>query len=267
MPGLSSSNQSQQSSNEKIESKESDPGLVKGTYQPVGKVDIAAIRRQAKESGSIKDDRPEIVKGSYEPVGKVDIAAIRAKAQKPSESTISRTTPRVAGHGNDAGEVINPNLDRSAPFSSSERLTSLPKPKIANKFGGTSSYTGTQAPGSGGTLETKSVPGPAPVGTASRTFADQGGKTPAQIWQRRKLVSEGTVDPQRQSLLLIRVRLRFNHRPVAAENGRVVTLANHGRLSKPHTPANPVEAVPNNKNPPKRECRLTKTFLVLPQVA
>ena len=54
------------------------PEVVKGAYQPVGKVDIAAIRAQAKDA---KDDRPTVVKGAYEPVGKVDIAAIRAKAQ------------------------------------------------------------------------------------------------------------------------------------------------------------------------------------------
>ena len=60
------------------------PEPVRGAYQPVGKVDIAAIRAQAKQSGQAGDDRPSIVKGSYEPVGKVDIAAIRARAQPPS---------------------------------------------------------------------------------------------------------------------------------------------------------------------------------------
>lgn len=68
---------------------EDNGGVVKGGYQPVGKVDIAAIRRQARESGELKDDRPEPVKGAHEPVGKVDIAAIRARAQPPSDTTTS----------------------------------------------------------------------------------------------------------------------------------------------------------------------------------
>ena len=38
--------------------------VVKGVYQPVGKVDIAALRRQAQETEGRKDDRPEVVKGS-----------------------------------------------------------------------------------------------------------------------------------------------------------------------------------------------------------
>lgn len=169
---------------------ESAPGVVKGTYQPVGKVDIVALRRQAKESGVSKDDRPEIVKGSYEPVGKVDIAAIRAKAQRPSESPISAASVSQTSSQNEPREASKPVSERSAPFSTSERLTSLPKPKITNKFGGTASFTGTKAPTPTG-FEAKSVPAAAPVGTASRTFADQGGKTPAQIWAEKKARERG----------------------------------------------------------------------------
>ena len=71
--------------------------IVRGGYQPIGKVDIAAIRAQAKKT---EDDRPTIVKGSYEPVGKVDIAAIRAKAQKPADEPVvprSRSEERRVG--------------------------------------------------------------------------------------------------------------------------------------------------------------------------
>jgi len=57
---------------------------------PIGKVDIAAIRAQAQKA---TDDRPTIVKGAYEPVGKVDIAAIRAKAQKPSDDVLVSSRP------------------------------------------------------------------------------------------------------------------------------------------------------------------------------
>lgn len=158
------------------------PGVVRGAYQPVGKVDIAAIRAAAKNQDDL---RPAPVKGSYEPVGKVDIAAIRARSQKPAEPTEEEEAPR-------------PSLaERTAAFSQSgqsERLTSLPKPKVANKFGGAASFTGTKAPTPGGlglAHGAPAVPGAAPVGAASRTFADQGGKTPAQIWAEKKARERG----------------------------------------------------------------------------
>jgi hypothetical protein len=81
----------QQSSSNPMANRSSEntgPGPVRGAYQPIGRVDISAIRAQAKESGSTKDDRPEIVKGAYEPVGKVDIAAIRAKARSASHCSV-----------------------------------------------------------------------------------------------------------------------------------------------------------------------------------
>ena len=171
-------------------SNDSDPGVVRGAYQPIGKVDIAAIRRQAQESGALKNDRPEIVKGSYEPVGKVDITAIRAKAQRPSETKMSVPSQSAATTRDEPREDSRPISDRSSAFSTSERLTSLPKPKVTNKFGGSSSFTGTKAPTPAG-FEAKSLPAAAPVGTASRTFADQGGKTPAQIWAEKKARERG----------------------------------------------------------------------------
>jgi drebrin-like protein len=153
--------------------------VVRGEYQPIGKVDIAAIRRQAQASGSAADDRPTTVKGAYEPVGKVDIAAIRARAQNaPSPPSVS---PAVTGDDDGRPKSL---ADRSAAFTQSERLTSLPKPKVASKFGGAGAFTGTKAPTPGGFGGT--APSAAPVGTASRTFADEGGKTPAQIWAEKK---------------------------------------------------------------------------------
>jgi len=131
----------------RTENGSSNPDVVKGAYQPIGKVDIAAIRRQAQGSGQVKDDRPTTVKGSYEPVGKVDIAAIRAKAQGSSGSP----APPPPSQSNDEGDEQPKSLaDRSAAFQQSERITSLPKPKVANKFGGANSYTGTKAPAPGG---------------------------------------------------------------------------------------------------------------------
>ena len=153
--------------------------VVKGAYQPVGKVDIAAIRRQAQSEGKDRSDRPAPVKGSYEPVGKVDIAAIRARAQPSAGPTA--TPPSVS-------PVATGDAPRSFGTATigSERLTSLPKPKVANRFGaGTSTFTGTKPPAPGGFgIESKQSPKP-PVG-ASRTFADEGGKTPAQLWAEKK---------------------------------------------------------------------------------
>ncbi|KAF4998094.1 hypothetical protein FGRMN_3391 [Fusarium graminum] len=154
--------------------------VVRGGYQPVGKVDIAALRAQAQKD---QDDRPAPVKGSYEPVGKVDIAAIRAQAKKPTASE----EPQEDG--------ARPVSERMAAFSQpaqSERMTSLPKPKVANKFGGAASFSGTKAPTPGGHgFGSPAPPTVAPVGAASRTFADQGGKTPAQLWAERKARERG----------------------------------------------------------------------------
>ena len=167
------------------------PGVVRGAYQPVGKVDIAAIRRQAKETGEAKDDRPQMVKGAYEPVGKVDIAAIRARARGADDSSSIPSRPEPAAE--EAEPAPTRSLaDRSTAFSQGpERLTSLPKPKVASKFGGGTSFGGTKAPMPGG-FEAKPVAPAAPVGTASRTFADQGGKTPAQLWAEKKARERGT---------------------------------------------------------------------------
>ena len=172
--------------------------VIKGTYQPVGKVDIAALRKQAQETGSSKTDRPEIVKGSYEPVGKVDIAAIRARAQGPSGGTSlppSSMSPAATGASSFSNDYEEPPSlpDRSAPFSTSERMTSLPKPKVGNRFGtGANNFSGTKAPTPGGFgLEsTQKGPSGPPVGVG-RTFADQGGKTPAQIWAEKKARERG----------------------------------------------------------------------------
>lgn len=174
------------------------PGeLVKGGYQPVGKVDIAAIRRQAQESGNMKDDRPSTVKGSYEPVGKVDIAAIRAKAQPQRDlSPPKSASPIISGSfARSQNQDSEPKSlsERSAAFTqsgTSGRLSSMPKPKLANKFG-QSSFVGTKPPLPGG-FEAKTSVGVVPVGTASRTFADEGGKTPAQIWAEKKARQRGS---------------------------------------------------------------------------
>ncbi|KAL6703047.1 actin binding protein [Coniothyrium glycines] len=162
------------------------PEVVRGAYQPVGKVDIGAIRAAAKEK---QDDRPTVVKGAYEPVGKVDIAAIRAKAQGGPASS------GPAPPNDDEDERPKSLAERSSAFSSQpERLTSLPKPKVANKFSGAHAFTGTKAPTPSG-FGAPSTPGAPVVGAASKTFADEGGKTPAQIWAEKKAARGESIKP------------------------------------------------------------------------
>ena len=176
--------------------------VVKGAYRPVGKVDIAAIRREAQASGTAPDDRLSVVKGSYEPVGGVDIAAIRNRAQQPSShlQSLSSSTPSVSPGSIALGvREKGPTIEPSAALTASERLTTLPKPKISNKFGsGTGAFAGTKAPtpGSFG-LENKVSPTAPPI-SASRTFADEGGKTPAQLWAEKKARQGGPPGSQQR---------------------------------------------------------------------
>lgn len=188
--------QSQKQESSQLQQPEKDTNgssdVVRGAYQPVGKVDIAAIRREAKEKGDAKDDRPTPVKGSYEPIGKVDIAAIRARAQGPGgTSDASAMSPSATGASQQsAGSSENESksmADRSSAFTGSGRMSSMPKPKVANKFGaGAGTFTGTKAPVPGGYDSQTSVPSAPQVGAASKTFADQGGKTPAQLWAEKR---------------------------------------------------------------------------------
>ena len=169
------------------QSSNANPDVVRGGYQPIGKVDINALRREAQEQGQVKDDRPTIVKGSYEPVGKVNIAEIRRQAQGPPAPA---QIPQPSADDDERPKSL---ADRSAAFTSGERLTSLPKPQVASRFGSqASTFAGTRAPQPGG-FEAKPVaPAAAPVGAASKTFADEGGKTPAQIWAEKKARQRGS---------------------------------------------------------------------------
>ncbi|KAI7515779.1 hypothetical protein KC331_g22298, partial [Hortaea werneckii] len=168
-----------------------DGDVVKGGYQPVGKVDIGAIRREAQEKGDLKDDRPTTVKGSYEPVGKVDIGEIRRKAQGASSpAQPSPPPPAPAQEEEDRPKSL---AERTAAFTSAAsgggdgRLTSMPKPQVSNRFGSqTSSFAGTKAPTPGGFASKPTPAASAPIGAASKNFADAGGKTPAQQWEERR---------------------------------------------------------------------------------
>ncbi|KAI5303182.1 Dynamin- GTPase protein [Ascosphaera pollenicola] len=178
------------------------PDVVRGGYQPIGKVDIAAIRRQARESGNGEGDRPEPVRGAYQPVGKVDIGAIRARAQqrdaspepaRPAAATPA-AAPRAASSGDsDDEESSTPKslAERAAAFKQAERISSMPKPKITPKFSQASSFVGTKAP-LPTSFDTASQP---TITGASRTFADRGGKTPAQLWAEKKARERGEPVP------------------------------------------------------------------------
>lgn len=178
--------------------------VVKGGYQPIGKVDIAAIRRQARESGNTNDDRPEPVRGAYQPIGKVDIGAIRARAQQrdgspePGRPTAAAApaaprAPESADDDDDDNESSAPKslAERAAAFKQSERISTLPKPKVTPKFTQASSFMGTKAP-LPGAFDTGSQP---TITGASRTFADRGGKTPAQLWAEKKARERGEPVP------------------------------------------------------------------------
>ncbi|KAJ5915261.1 hypothetical protein N7454_011015 [Penicillium verhagenii] len=183
---LKSENQAPASRSTASALSEDTSNVVRGAYQPIGKVDIAAIRRQAAESGQLKDDRPAPVKGSYEPVGKVDIAAIRARSQKPEGASDDVSARGPVPHNETTTLPERPAVNQEA-----ERLTNLPKPKIANKFGSGSSFPGTKPP-LPTTIGASSTTPNVQIGSASRTFADKGGKTPAQLWAERKAKERDT---------------------------------------------------------------------------
>lgn len=164
-------------------------GIVRGGYQPVGKVDIAAIRRQAREAGEFKDDRPEPIKGAYKPIGKVDIAAIRARAQAPSESIAGDGKSTIPNDTQTALAQAESPKNPTLPVQS-ERLTSLPKPKVSNRFGANQSFAGTKPPLPSGSIQNPTS-ATAAIGSASRTFADEGGKTPSQLWAEKKAKERG----------------------------------------------------------------------------
>ncbi|KAK6499044.1 hypothetical protein TWF481_011613 [Arthrobotrys musiformis] len=155
------------------------PEPVRGAYEPIGKVDIAAIRAQGDKRF---ESKPEVIRGAYEPIGKVDIAAIRAAAQPPREPVKQAPAEEEPTKSfSDRASAFN----QPAPSASASRISAMPKPKPAKQFG-TSPAFGTKPnlPSQYGIGP--SVSSSAPVGAANKDFASAGGKTPAQIWQEKK---------------------------------------------------------------------------------
>lgn len=160
-------------------------GIIGGGYQPVGKIDIAEIRKRAQEGGKTTDDRPHIVKGAYEPVGKVDIAALRAKSKGSSQSD-----PQEERQPSPAAQPAS-RPTQQLPSTDSERLTTMPKPKVGGSFGQKAAFSGTRAPQPAAFGLKPDAPPPPISGSASRTFADSSGKTPAQLWAENKAKAGG----------------------------------------------------------------------------
>lgn len=202
---------------------DSDRGIVGGSYKPVGKIDIAAIRAQGKghkesyENTPIKTDvnKPKAVE---KPVEKPKPKSIereepeptqdededgeplslkdRMKAfQKPSKSSSSSTPsakPKATiGGDDDEDEDDEPKSvkDRMNAFSSSGRLTEMPKPKI-DKSAVQSRFTpsasrGTKPLAPAGDLSSQYGLKTSIVSGGSRDFASENGKTPGQIWAEK----------------------------------------------------------------------------------
>lgn len=138
-----------------------DGDIIRGGYQPIGKVDIAALRKGYKE------ERPEPVKGSYQPV---DVSSIKKGRPEPEP------LPQKSA------------VERSGAFSQSERLMSLPKPKAAKKFGPGAPSFGTKPLTPGGFGASPSAPPPVQVGSINKTGST---KSPAQLWAEKKARERG----------------------------------------------------------------------------
>jgi hypothetical protein len=194
-----------------------------GSYQPIGKVDIAARQAQAKES-KFANDRPAPLQSAYQPVGKVDIAAIRAKgAPRPvrlEEKPVKAPEPKPPAPEpeNDYGVVEEkpkslkermaafsgsrapattigadaddeePKLlkDRVSVYSGSGRLTEMPKPKVSHTVG--SRFAAAAGPRGTAPAIPSDLFGSetGPGATAGfKDFGSEGGKSPAQIWAEK----------------------------------------------------------------------------------
>ncbi|AOW01678.1 uncharacterized protein YALI1_B18645g [Yarrowia lipolytica] len=202
---------------------DSDRGIVGGSYKPVGKIDIAAIRAQGKghkesfENTPIKTDldkpKPKATpKPTSKPAPVADVEdednqngdedgepmslKDRMKAfQKPSKSsstpTPSKKPPTTIGGDDDDEEDETPKSvkDRLNAFSGSGRLTEMPKPKI-DKSAIQSRFTpaasrGTKPLAPAGDLSSQYGLKTSIVSGGSRDFASENGKTPGQIWAEK----------------------------------------------------------------------------------
>ena len=130
------------------------------------------------------------VPSAYKPT-KVNIEELR---KQKSDTVSSNPTPFQGSETKSNDDASEPKslADRMATYKSNEedgRLTSLPKPKITNSVA--SRYTPVASsgptfgakPSFGTKVEKSKVES---IGAASRDFASQDGKTPAQIWAEKR---------------------------------------------------------------------------------
>ena len=195
---------------------------VQGTYQPTGKVDIAAIRAAGKKD-RFADDRPTPLQSSYKPIGKVDIAAIRAQANAKSEGESAPVvvTPVVPSRSStdDSSERTLNVKDRLKTWGSnaepeeaevgsesvhsrinsysttSGRLTELPKHKVSNTVG--SRFSGVSGGATRGTAPTlpktsSLFAGESKAAAGFKNFGAQNGRTPAQLWAEKHARNQPT---------------------------------------------------------------------------
>ena len=153
-------------------------------------------------TGSSIGTVPEIVRGGYQPVGKIDIAAIRAQAKAAEEyqQRQSRTPPSPQTAKFDAREETyvgttgySPvSLPKPKPLVTPPTFQAAPPKPVAPRFGaGAPRFRA----GSGGTVAPMPI-APAReskvIGGASKNFAaDASGKTPSQLWAERKARERG----------------------------------------------------------------------------
>ena len=91
---------------------------------------MAALR--AQKSDTTSGDRPEVVKGSYVPIGKVDIAAIRAQAQQQQPSSTSTPSSKPEPVGTTGYTPIQ--LPKPKPLGSGPGVTKF-GPRVTNTGG------------------------------------------------------------------------------------------------------------------------------------
>ena len=178
----------------------------KSAYQPT-KVDMATLRAGKSDTTSSRTssyDSPEVVKGGYKPIGKVDIAAIRAQAKQAAEyqqqSRQAQSPPASPTRERESTTYVGTSgytpvsLPKPRPLVTPTSFQNEPPKPVAPRFRAGSTPRFGAGSGSG-TLAPMPV---APkresqaLGGASKNFtADASGKTPSQLWAERKARERG----------------------------------------------------------------------------
>ena len=147
---------------------------------------MAALKAQKSDSTSASSSTaPEVIKGSYTPIGKVDIAALRAQAKEQEQNSRSSAPPQRSPQP-------DRDTSSSYVGTSGYKPVQLPPPKplggSSRTFGPSVSRSGgTVAPMPTGPLRESKA-----IGGASKNFAaDASGKTPSQLWAERKARERG----------------------------------------------------------------------------